>query len=122
MGRLCSSNGVYRAGIHACAAVDAGIRIDSPFLTHFTDGVNRAGIVACAAIDALVGNFVSQCIHLLCINLLLIVLDFSKSKVILSYAWEKIQQKVYSWNTANYRKNLECEIGLRYYKIQFYFS
>jgi hypothetical protein len=63
-----SGNSVYRAGIHTCAAVNAGIGIDSPFLSHFTDGVHRARIITCAAIDAFIGNLVSQSIHLLFVD------------------------------------------------------
>jgi hypothetical protein len=51
-------NRAYRAGIDASAAVDAGIGINGPLLAGFADGVYRAGIVTCSAIDALVRNFV----------------------------------------------------------------
>jgi hypothetical protein len=50
----------YRAGIDTYAAIDAGIRIDSPLFSHFTDGICRAGIITCAAVDALIGNNVRQ--------------------------------------------------------------
>ena len=56
-GRCDSGN---RAGIHTCAAINAGFCVNSPLLSRFAYGVGRAGIITCAAIDAFVGNYVSQ--------------------------------------------------------------
>ena len=50
----------YRTGVHACAAVDAGIGVDDAFATLFADGVHGAGIFACRAIGAIVGNCMSH--------------------------------------------------------------
>jgi len=59
------ADGVYRACVYTCAAVDAGICVDSPLVALLADSIYRAGIITCTAVDALVGNFVSQKIHLL---------------------------------------------------------
>jgi hypothetical protein len=58
--KLFRCNGVNRTGIHTRAAINAGVRVDCPFLAHFADGVGRAGFITCAAIDAFVGNYMSQ--------------------------------------------------------------
>lgn len=71
-------NGIHRASIYASAAVDAGISIDSTFVTRFTDGVNRAGFVTCAAVNAFFGNCVGQDFHLLLYNFLSSCLNYSK--------------------------------------------
>ena len=63
------ADGRHRAGIHASPAVDAGVSRDNPFVTGFADCVNRAGIVACAAVDAFVRNCMSQSVHLLQVRL-----------------------------------------------------
>ena len=57
------ADGVYRACVNTCAAVNAGISVDYPLLTLLADRVDRTGIVTCAAVNALVGNLVSQEIH-----------------------------------------------------------
>ena len=85
-------NGVNRAGIYASAAVDAGISIDSAFVTRFTDGVNRAGFVARAAVNAFFGNRVGQGFHLLLYNFLSSCLNCSK----LAYDVGNVQHKGFS--------------------------
>lgn len=55
-----SRNSVYRAGIHASTAVDAGVRVDGALAASFANGINRAGIITGAAVDALVINGVSH--------------------------------------------------------------
>ncbi len=65
---LCSELGVncvYRAGINAGTAVDAGISINGALVARFADGVHRTGFVAGATVDALFGNRMSQGLHLL---------------------------------------------------------
>jgi hypothetical protein len=64
---------IYGAGIHTGAAVDTGIRIDLAFVANLADGIHRAGFVACPAVNALVGNGMSQSIHLLFLVLGIIV-------------------------------------------------
>ena len=59
---------IYGAGIHTGAAVNAGIRINLALVTSFADGIHRAGFVACTTVNALVGNGMSQSIHLLCLD------------------------------------------------------
>jgi len=54
----------HGAGVYACPAVDAGICSDCPLVAGFADGVNRARIVACSAVDAFVGNCMCQSVHL----------------------------------------------------------
>ena len=49
---LSSGNGVNRAGICACAAVGAGVRINNENIVALTDGFHRAGGFACAAGNA----------------------------------------------------------------------
>lgn len=60
-----SADSAYGTGIHACTAVNAGVGRNGSFPAVLTDGVYRAGIVACTAVDTLIGNLVSQGIHLL---------------------------------------------------------
>lgn len=55
---------VYGASIRTGTAVNAGVGIDRPFASGFTDSADRTGIVTCATVDALVRNGVSQAIHL----------------------------------------------------------
>jgi hypothetical protein len=71
-------NGVYRAGIYASSAVDAGIGINGALVPRFTDSVNRAGIVTGAAVNAFFGNRVGQDSHLLLFSLLGSILIYSK--------------------------------------------
>ena len=47
---------VYGTGVHACAAVDAGIGVNDAFAVLFADGVDRTGILTCCAVGAIVGN------------------------------------------------------------------
>lgn len=47
---------VDRTGVHACAAVDAGIGVDNAFAGLFADGVDRTGVLTCCAVGAIVGN------------------------------------------------------------------
>jgi hypothetical protein len=60
---------VYGTGVHACAAVDAGICVDDALVALLTDGVDRTGILTCCAIGAIVGNSVSHGISPLKIGL-----------------------------------------------------
>ena len=47
---------VYGTGVHACAAVDAGIDVDDALAALLADGVDRTGILTCCAVGAIVGN------------------------------------------------------------------
>ena len=47
---------VYGTGVHACAAVDAGIGVDDALAALLADGVDRTGILTCCAVGAIVGN------------------------------------------------------------------
>ena len=47
---------VHGTGVHACAAVDAGIGVDDALAGLLTDGVDRTGILTCCAVGAIVGN------------------------------------------------------------------
>ncbi len=58
-------NGVYRAGIHTGAAVDAGVWVDLAFVSYFADGIYRAGFITRATVNAFVGDGMGQGIHLL---------------------------------------------------------
>jgi hypothetical protein len=51
---------VYGTGIHASAAVDAGIGVDDALVALLADGVDRTGILTCCAVGAIVGNSVSH--------------------------------------------------------------
>ncbi|MBP1752335.1 MAG: hypothetical protein H6Q57_1171 [Geobacteraceae bacterium] len=55
----------YRTCINTCATVDAVVSIDRPFVTCFGDCAYRTGIITCSAVNALLGNGISQFIHLL---------------------------------------------------------
>jgi hypothetical protein len=63
-------NCIYRAGIYASTAVNAGLGIDRTLVTRFTYSVNRAGFIAGTAVNALFGNCVSQGFHLLLVDCL----------------------------------------------------
>lgn len=62
------ADGVNRASINTGAAVDAGVSVDNPLGTLLADGVDRAGIFASGTVGAVVGNLVSQVVHLLYCN------------------------------------------------------
>ena len=47
---------IHGTGIHASAAVDAGIGVDDALAALLTDGVDRTGILTCCAVGAIVGN------------------------------------------------------------------
>ena len=47
---------VHGTGVHACAAVDAGIGVDDALAALLADGVDRTGVLTCCAIGAIVGN------------------------------------------------------------------
>jgi len=47
---------VHGTGVHACAAVDAGIGVDDALAALLADGVDRTGILTCCAVGAIVGN------------------------------------------------------------------
>jgi hypothetical protein len=47
---------IHGTGIHASAAVDAGIGVDSAFGTLLADSVDRTGILTCCTIGAIVSN------------------------------------------------------------------
>jgi hypothetical protein len=49
-------DGVHGTGIHARAAVDAGIGVDNALVPLLADGVHRTRILTCCAIGAIVGN------------------------------------------------------------------
>ena len=46
----------YGTSVHASATIDAVFGVNNAFFVLFTDGVNRAGIITCSAIDAIVIN------------------------------------------------------------------
>jgi hypothetical protein len=87
--RLDRGNGGNWTGIHTCAAINAGIRINNPFLACFAYSVGRAGIITCAAINAFIGNNVRQGITsfkkflirklIICIHLIQIIICISKN-------------------------------------------
>jgi hypothetical protein len=58
--RLSGMDGIHGTGIHASAAVDAGIGIDDALVALLADGVDRTGILTCCAVGAIVGNGVSH--------------------------------------------------------------
>jgi hypothetical protein len=60
---------VHGTGVHASAAVDAGICVDDALAALLADGVDRTGILTCCAIGAIVGNSVSHGISPLKIGL-----------------------------------------------------
>jgi hypothetical protein len=77
-----------RASVYARAAVDAGIRADSPFVAGLRNSVHRAGIVTCAAVDAFVRNSMSQSIHLpFCIRFYVLISEK------LAYRTKKVHHK-----------------------------
>jgi len=47
---------IYGTGIHASAAVDAGIGVDDALAALLGNGVDRTGILTCCAICAIVSN------------------------------------------------------------------
>jgi len=47
---------VHGTGVHACAAVDAGIGVDDALAALLADGVDRTGILTCCAVGAIVSN------------------------------------------------------------------
>lgn len=53
-------DGIHGTGIHASAAVDAGISIDSTLAILLADSVHRTGILTCSAIGAIIGNRMSH--------------------------------------------------------------
>ena len=63
---LLGADGADRARINTGAAVDAGVSVDNPLATLLADSVDRTGIFASCTVGAIVGNLVSQVIHLLC--------------------------------------------------------
>ncbi len=69
-------NGVYRAGIHTGAAVDAGVWVNFAFVSHFADGIHWARLFTCSAVDAFVGDGMGQGIHLLFFDLIISCLIF----------------------------------------------
>ena len=53
-------DGIHGTGIHASAAVDAGISVDYAFAALFADGVHGTGILTCCTIGAIVSNSMSH--------------------------------------------------------------
>jgi hypothetical protein len=53
-------DGIHGTGIHASAAVDAGIGIDNALATLLADRIHRTGIFTSSAICAIVGNSMSH--------------------------------------------------------------
>jgi hypothetical protein len=53
-------DGINGTGIHASAAVDAGICVDNAFATLLADRVHGTGILTCSAIGAIIGNSMSH--------------------------------------------------------------
>jgi hypothetical protein len=51
---------VHGTGIHASAAVDAGVGVDDALAALLADGVDRTGILTCCAICAIVSNSMSH--------------------------------------------------------------
>jgi hypothetical protein len=51
---------IYGTGIHASAAVDAGIGVDDALATLLADGVDRTGILTCCTVGAIVSNGVGH--------------------------------------------------------------
>ena len=49
-------DGIYGTGIHASAAVDAGVGVDNAFAGLLADSVDRTGILTCCTVGAIVGN------------------------------------------------------------------
>lgn len=49
-------NSAYGAGIHACAAIDAGICIDNTFSTLLADGIHRTGIFTSPTVCTIIIN------------------------------------------------------------------
>jgi hypothetical protein len=47
---------IYGTGIHASAAVDAGIGVNYTLATLLADSVDRTGILTCCTVCAIVGN------------------------------------------------------------------
>jgi hypothetical protein len=47
---------IYGTGIHASAAVDAGIGVNYTLATLLCNCVDRTGILTCCTIGAIVGN------------------------------------------------------------------
>ena len=47
---------IHGTGIHASAAVDAGIGVNYTLATLLADGVDRTGILTCCAVGAIVSN------------------------------------------------------------------
>jgi hypothetical protein len=47
---------IHGTGIHASAAVDAGIGVNSTLASLLTDSVDRTGILTCCTVGAIVGN------------------------------------------------------------------
>jgi len=59
-----TTDGIHRACIHAGAAVDTVVSVDSSFSVCFSDCAYRARIVTCSTVDAFVGNCMCQFVHL----------------------------------------------------------
>jgi len=53
-------NGIYRAIVYTCAAVDTNIGVDSAFCTLLADSVNGTGILTCCAVCAIISNSMSH--------------------------------------------------------------
>ena len=51
---------IHGTGIHASAAVDAGISVNYTLATLLADGVDRTGILTCCTVGAIVGNGVGH--------------------------------------------------------------
>ena len=51
---------VHGAGIHASAAVDAGVGVDNALGALLADSVDGAGVLACCTVGAIVGNGVGH--------------------------------------------------------------
>ena len=66
-------NCAYWTGIHACTAINAGVGRYNPLAAGFADSVNGARFITGTAVDALVGNGMSQGIHLLFVGFQLVV-------------------------------------------------
>jgi hypothetical protein len=47
---------IHGTGIHASAAVDAGIGVDNAFGALLADSVDRTGILTCCTVGAIVSN------------------------------------------------------------------
>jgi len=57
---LLGVNGVDRACVNTCAAVDAGIGINDTFSALFADGVDRTGVLTGSTVGAIISNCMSH--------------------------------------------------------------